>query len=165
MATGERRSLLQWKRPESGEYPKVWHTFKARDLNSKYLVEYRIQDLPLDRVDDLYEHLLESFLPDEPAGLALGSLNDPHAAEDYKCFWEPIVAQRTPLVCIKGYSNEIIGANMTYIATRGDKYPHSLRKVVSFCFWSMAIFSCSKYRLRLIFSVQRLCCTPNGRVV
>lgn len=56
------QTLLQWKRPETIEYPKIWYTFKARDLNNDNLVEYRIQDLALDRVDDLYEHLIKNFI-------------------------------------------------------------------------------------------------------
>lgn len=64
---------LKWKRPDRLEYPKVWHTFKARDLDSDELVEYRIQDLPLDRADEAYEHMIANFVRDEPIGQVLGA--------------------------------------------------------------------------------------------
>lgn len=62
-----------WKRPSTIEHPKVWHTFKARDLDSDELVEYRIQDLPLDRIDDAFEHMEANYNQDEPIAQALGN--------------------------------------------------------------------------------------------
>lgn len=64
--------VLKWKRPETLEYPKVWHTFKARDLDSDELVEYRIQDLPLERIDDVLDFMLKNYIVDEPIGQVLG---------------------------------------------------------------------------------------------
>lgn len=57
---------LGWKRPESIEYPKIWHTFQARDVDSDGLVEYRIQDLPQSRAEDAYQHMFANFIQDEP---------------------------------------------------------------------------------------------------
>lgn len=61
-----------WKRPDTIEYPKIWHTFKARDLDSDKLVEYRIQDLPLNRFDDAYAHMVGNYNQDEPIAQVLG---------------------------------------------------------------------------------------------
>lgn len=92
MAAIEQLPSFKWQRPDSVEFPKVWYTFKARDLDIDNLVEYRIQDTPLDRADDLMEHLLTALFPDEPAALAFGSQIDPLAIEDYKTFWKPALA-------------------------------------------------------------------------
>lgn len=62
---------LKWTRPDSIEYPRIWHTFMARDLNSDSLVEYRIEDLPVSRVQDAYDHLLAHYIKDEPIGQVL----------------------------------------------------------------------------------------------
>lgn len=70
---------LKWKRPETLDYPKVWYTFKARDLDSDELVEYRIQDLPLDRADDALEHMIANFVHDEPIGQVLGKSTNCHS--------------------------------------------------------------------------------------
>lgn len=65
---------LKWKRPETVEYPKVWHTFMARDLDSDELVEYRIQDLPLEKANEAMEHMQENWLKDEPVAQVLGAI-------------------------------------------------------------------------------------------
>ncbi len=65
---------LKWKRPDSVAYPKVWHRFKARDLNSDQLVEYRIEDLLESRAEDAFNHMRENYLADEPLHQALGKL-------------------------------------------------------------------------------------------
>lgn len=65
-------SKLIWTRPKTSEYPKVWSTFKARDLDSDELVEYRVQDLPESRFEDAINHMVENFFLDEPITQALG---------------------------------------------------------------------------------------------
>lgn len=131
MANIENLPTLKWKRPESVEFPKVWHTFKARDIDTDNSVEYRIQDLPLDRVDDYFKHLLDVYIPGEPVGQALGGENDPFIYEDYKRLWEPVIAQRMALVCFKEGSDEIVGASVLYINTIEDNFVTEMTKVVS----------------------------------
>lgn len=63
---------MKWKRPNSVEYPKVWHRFMARDLNSNKLVEYRIEDLTDDRAEDAYQHMRDNYLAGEPVTVVLG---------------------------------------------------------------------------------------------
>lgn len=65
----------EWKRPESSEYPKIWHTFKARDIDSNDLVEYRIQDLPESRFAEAIKMMSTAFCRDEPITGAYGALN------------------------------------------------------------------------------------------
>lgn len=64
---------LSWKRPKTLEFPKVWHTFMARDTNSANLVEYRIQDLPESKAEDVFKHMLDNYIPEEPIAQALGT--------------------------------------------------------------------------------------------
>lgn len=66
---------LEWKRPFSVYYPKVWHTFKAKDVNSDNLVEYRIEDLTEAKYDDALAMLVEYFCRDEPTCQAYGAIN------------------------------------------------------------------------------------------
>lgn len=63
---------LKWKRPENSEYPKIWLTFKAKDVDSEKLVEYRIQDLPESRFDEAVQFMTTNFCKDEPLNEALG---------------------------------------------------------------------------------------------
>lgn len=57
---------LNWCRPKSVEYPKIWHTFNARDVDTDQLVQYRIQDLPQSRAEDAYQHMFEGYIQDQP---------------------------------------------------------------------------------------------------
>lgn len=144
MANSKNPPVLEWKRPKTSKYPKIWYTFKARDIDSDNLVEYRIQDLPWDRVDDYYQHLFETFIPDEPLGQAFGYPNDPHVYDDYKQFWAPIIEQRIALVCFKEGSDEIIGTNLIFVSTQQDNYFEEIRKFVSrFCCSELLVLSLS----------------------
>lgn len=122
MANSKSLPVLKWKRPESAEFPKIWHTFKARDIDSENFVEYRIQDLPLDRVADCHRHFATTFIQDAPLGTLLGGRRDPYRIDDYTTLCEPVVAQQMSIVCFKEGSDEIIGANLLFIDTIEDNY-------------------------------------------
>lgn len=128
-----------WKRPSTIEHPKVWHTFKARDLDSDEFVEYRIQDLPLDRIDYAFEHMAANYNQDEPIAQALGNTfwaflsqyeynesikflkgggKQLNHLEDYRTAWRPMVEQKVPLVCFKEGCDEIVGINMLFVWTK-----------------------------------------------
>lgn len=66
---------LWWKRPDDIEYPKIWHTFKAKDIDSDDLVEYRIEDLAENQFEDALDFVTEIFCKDEPICQAYGTLN------------------------------------------------------------------------------------------
>lgn len=63
---------LKWQRPGSLGFPRVWHTFQAKDIGSDELVEYRIKDLPEDRFDEALEFIVPLFSKDEPLCEAYG---------------------------------------------------------------------------------------------
>lgn len=131
MANNNELPSLSWTRPTSVDHPKVWHTFMARDTDSDNLVEYRIQDLPQERANDVYQHMLANYILDEPAGQVLGSAGDLLHFEDYKLCWDPMVAQRMPLVCFKAGSDEIVGVNMLFVVRKEDHYMEKCRAQVS----------------------------------
>lgn len=53
---------LKWKRPKTMAYPKVWHTFKARNLNSDDLVDYRIEDVTQSNAADVLKHMKAFYI-------------------------------------------------------------------------------------------------------
>lgn len=122
---------LKWKRPDSVEYPKVWHRFKARDLNSDKLVEYRIEDLLESRADDVFKHMKDNYLADEPITQALRGENDEEHLNDYISAWKLIYAQKMPLVCYKEGSDDIVGVNWTFVSHKDDKLMEQLNTNVS----------------------------------
>lgn len=64
---------LKWKRPESSEYPKVWHTFTARDSVSDRFVEYRIEDLTESKSEEASKMMVQYFCDGEPLCIAYGA--------------------------------------------------------------------------------------------
>lgn len=64
---------FKWKRPENIPFPTVWLKFQAKDLTSDDLVEYRVQDLPVERHDEVMELMTSYFLEDESMFKAAGN--------------------------------------------------------------------------------------------
>lgn len=118
---------MKWQRPGSVEYPKVWHRFKARDLNSDTFVEYRIEDLQESRAEDVFKHMKENYMVDEPISQALEGYNDNDFFDDFLYGWRSIFAQKTPLVCYREESDEIVGVNFTFVTHKDDQF------VVKYC--------------------------------
>lgn len=46
--------------------------------------------------------------------------------------WKSIMAQKTPIVCYKEGSNEIIGANFTYVTHKDDHFVDNFKNGVNF---------------------------------
>lgn len=64
---------FKWKRPISSKFPKIWHTFTAKDVDSEELVEYRIEDLSVDKSEEVLKLLVQYFCGGEPLCIALGN--------------------------------------------------------------------------------------------
>lgn len=130
---------VNWKRPKSCEYPRVWHNFKVKKIDSDELEEYCIQDLPESRIEEVLEFLIENLCKHEPVCKAYGKLNfqktnkynlkqtyftDIYNEKDIiKSFvrtWRSIINQKTVLVCFRKGSDEIVGITMNYIVRKYD---------------------------------------------
>lgn len=116
---------LSWKRPDNVTFPQVWLKFKAKDLNSDDLVEYRVQDLPLERYEDAIDHMCKYFIVDEPPSKSLGLSNDEPSVIETRLIYGGILNQKIVVACFKERSDEIVGLNMVAITLkeeRNDKY-------------------------------------------
>ncbi|XP_058454588.1 uncharacterized protein LOC131432368 [Malaya genurostris] len=114
-----------WTRPPSVDYPRVWLTFEARDLeetgnDGHRTVKYRVQDLPEDRVDDAIAHMQTHFLRGEPMCSIVGLFKDPVALAEFAELWRSIAAQRCAVVCFREGSDEIVGLNMLTVVSKND---------------------------------------------
>lgn len=123
---------MKWKRPNTVEYPRVWHCFQARDLNSDQLVEYRIEDLVESRAEEAFNHMRENYLADEPISQALGGYEDIDHFEDYMHAWRSIIVQKMPLVCYREGSAEIVGINWNFVTHKDDHFAEKFYANVSF---------------------------------
>lgn len=63
---------LMWQRRNLSKFPKIWRTFKVKDLVSNEFHEYQILDLPEFRFEDAVEFMIEIFCSDEPLTEAHG---------------------------------------------------------------------------------------------
>lgn len=66
---------LKWIRPTSFDYPKIWHKFTAKDIDSDRMVEYFIADLPESQNDEALKMLTRDFCKDEPMCEAYGEIS------------------------------------------------------------------------------------------
>lgn len=136
---------LKWKRPESIEFPQVWRTFNAMDVESNKSIEYRIQDLPESRFTDGIDFMVQHFCRDEPICESLGLcfdmfesprfatqaqllncifptgiFDDREAIETFKQFWTFIFKQKMVIACFKDGSDEIFGMNANYVKCKEE---------------------------------------------
>lgn len=109
-----------WKRPNTLKFPKIWHTFKAKDTESDELVNYYIQDLPKNRYEDAMSHMIECFLKEEPMCVSKNILGHPDSIEDIKDLWKKILKQNIVIVCFKEGCDEIAGLNMIGVVLKDD---------------------------------------------
>lgn len=86
---------LKWTRPESIGFPKTWYTFKARDTDSNELVEYRIQDIPDSRKEEVVQCMVKHFSKDEPLCDAYGM-----CSKRKKFEWELRAFRNCSLMCL-----------------------------------------------------------------
>ncbi|XP_062564730.1 uncharacterized protein LOC134227318 [Armigeres subalbatus] len=112
---------MVWTRPASVPFPSVWHTFRAKDVDSDQLVNYVVQDLPEDRFEEAINHMLGIFIHDEPMCHAKKLAEDPVSVQEIGEIWRELVKHRVALVCYREGSDEIAGLNMTFVSCKDDK--------------------------------------------
>ncbi|XP_063628694.1 uncharacterized protein LOC134800150 [Cydia splendana] len=100
---------------------KVWIRFEKQKRDGT-LMRLRIQDLPLDRIEEATELMVRYFARDEPYRKATGFPNNPEALEEYrdyinKIFRDP--ASRNVMCCADTDEDEpdIIGISSVAVAT------------------------------------------------
>lgn len=159
----EKLIQLKWTRPNAVEYPKVWRTFQARDLDSDKLVEYRVQDLPESHFEIAIEHMVEHFMRDEPTMAILGevfpyipfflvkfhkivistdAVNDPDHINTRRLAYHSLLPQRAALACFRADSDELVGLCMGFVVTRGeDFYFDACKRVISILSYHLTVFN------------------------
>lgn len=60
-----------------------------------------------------------------------GASKDLQHYEDYLLAWKSIMAQKTPIVCYKDGSDEIIGLNFTFVTHKDDHFVEQFQNGVS----------------------------------
>lgn len=120
---------LNWKPNPNVSFPKTWAIFKAKDLASDGLVEYRIENLPEDRFQDLFDLFIE-FLKIEPRYAVLNAVNDPPLVRALRIFCELAYEQQLINVCFCEGSDEMIGFNIMWAVCKDDNIDQQIAKLV-----------------------------------
>jgi len=113
---------LNWTRPKTVKFPKIWRLFEAREVDSDKIIEYRIQDIPESRYEDALNHLEAYYLKYEPVSQALGGYNDPQYVSDYRMVCRSILQQKSSFACISARSDQIVGVHTQYVLTKADSF-------------------------------------------
>lgn len=162
---------LKWTPNPNMPYPNTWLPFKAKDLHSDNLVDYRICDLPENRYEDFLKVFDDDFLQHEPIHSTLDNVieNNPEGVEAFKIISKAAHKQKLIDVCINDRSNEICGFNILFVICKGDNADDQLRQLVGLtCFKILYTKSllprfvfgmrlCSSMKINLYISLPMMC--------
>lgn len=113
--------MTKYERPKCLEFPKVYHTFKAKDVDSDSLVTYRVQDLP----EEYYERALELManyqLPEETLSASKKLSKNVEALEICKAFVGGVFLEKLSLACFKDGCDELVAVNAMIVNVQGHE--------------------------------------------
>jgi hypothetical protein len=122
--------MYKFKRPESLKAPQTYYTFKAKDKNSEYIVEYRVQDLTEEYYDIALDLMVKYFLPDETFCSSKHITENETGVKVFSDFWRREFKEQLSIACFKEGSDELISANCLRVNSKDDPKDDT---VVSFC--------------------------------
>lgn len=108
-------------RPNTINYPFIYHTFEARDLHSNKLVKYRVEDYPRDRYEEGVQYMIQHFFEFEVMGRTRRIKSDRTAVQEISQFWREKLARSFSIACFKEDSKEIIAMNLLDVTTIEDE--------------------------------------------
>lgn len=109
------------KRVEGFVFPQIYHKFQAKDKDSDKIINYYVQDMPVDRFEELVEFMVKHFLPYEAMCECKGVAKNENSVEAVRNIWRGMLQQKVTLVCFKEGSSDIIGANVLIVHGKGEK--------------------------------------------
>lgn len=117
---------LSWQRSQSSDFPQIWSTFQARDLDGT-IVNYTIEDLPEDRFHEAIYFMQRHHMESEV--LRVKRIRDePISFREITEKWWDCLRQKVTLVCFKENSDQIVGLNVLGVVTKEESsQPHSLK--------------------------------------
>lgn len=113
---------MNFHRPENIPYPRVWHRFEAKDLESEKIVNYCVQDLTPEYYESVIELYKANYIPYEIVFKSLNISEDEVSMDELLNTWRTAFKQNVSLVCINEDSHELVGANILIIKESNE--PH-----------------------------------------
>jgi hypothetical protein len=115
-------SLIRRFFSTSLNYPKVYHKFRAFDLDGKTKVEYRIEDFPRDRFAEGVAFNMNHFFTHEPMSKTRNIIKDAVAVQEFSDVLFELLRKNCSLVCFKENSDEIVSANIMSVKGEEEYY-------------------------------------------
>lgn len=118
---------FSWRRPQSLDFPLTYVKFSALDSGNSKKVTYVIQDLKIDRYEEVIGIMKDKHLLDEPMYSSKGIQKDPTSFQEMVSKWTNMLEQNISLVCFKEGSEEIVAINVLGVVTEAEfDAPHSV---------------------------------------
>lgn len=113
--------MNKFKRPESLSFPHVYYTFEAKDKHSEKVVEYRVQDLPVEYYEQAVNFMVKYFLPDETFCASKEIPEKPSAVKEFCDFWIEALQEKLSIGCFKNDgTEEFVGVNIFLVSSKND---------------------------------------------
>lgn len=113
--------MFKFKRPENLALSQIYHKFTVKDKGSEKLVNYRVQDLPVEYFEQAVQFLVKHFIPYEPMSLSLKGHENSKFLADFATFWRKSLSEKLSIACFKDDgSDELVGVNVLIVTSRDE---------------------------------------------
>ncbi|XP_034946060.1 uncharacterized protein [Chelonus insularis] len=109
---------MVWSRPNGP--PKVWNTVEIVKSDGE-TIQFTIEEIPVDRYDEVVEHMCSIFIQDEAMCSSMNVIDDPTSLELLRAFWKKIVAEGITIAAFVKSENEkpiIAGINVLSVSDK-----------------------------------------------
>lgn len=115
--------MAKFVRPSTLNFPQIYYTFKAKDKDSDEIVEYRIQDLPIEDYERAVDMLLYDFVPEENFCVCRGLTSEPAAMAEIREFWKNELQNKISVACYRNNdkSNDLVGLNVLAVESKNNE--------------------------------------------
>lgn len=102
-------------------FPKVHHTFQAKNIDSDELVTYRIEDITEEYFEKTLEFMRNFHLSGELLCSSQNIAGNENATAIQIAYWKELLDEKVSLVCFKEGFDEIIAVNIMMVYVKGVK--------------------------------------------
>lgn len=110
--------VTKYVRPADGLYPIIHHTFMAKNLDGE-VVEFNVQDLTNEHIDQAIEFTIKFLTPDETFQKSINLAEKDYAPMLLGAFYRKAFEERVSLACFITGTKELVGLNAMTIKSKG----------------------------------------------
>ncbi|XP_070498762.1 uncharacterized protein [Chironomus tepperi] len=112
---------MNFQRPNNLEFPKTYYTFKSKSKDSDEIIEYRVQDLPDDRFEEVLEMIKVDYLPEESLCAGKGIHTDPKPTKFLCDIWTELMKSHLSIACFRNDGNDdLVAVNFLTVHSKDD---------------------------------------------